>query len=472
MDQRAISTGIVCTIGPASRGRDTLVQMIEAGMNVARLNFAHGELDEHGRTIADIREAARAAGRRVAILADLPGPKLRIGRLAEQPVELERGQKFTLAVGDFTGNATQASTDFRKLPRVVKPGDTIFLNDGQVQLVVETVGDDAIECEVAVGGPLLSHKGINLPGIDLSIGAFTERDRTCLAFALDQGVDAVGQSFVQTADDVLAVREAVRAAGRETLVIAKIERARALERIDEILAAADGIMVARGDLGVEVPIEGIAIAQKELIRKANRLAKPVITATQMLLSMVESRRPTRAEVSDVTNAILDGTDCVMLSEESAIGAHPAEAVRMLRRIAQQSERHVTPRLEPTSEVADRAVDGQELVAASVAAMALRIRPVGLVVPTEGGGMPRRIARFRLPVRITAVTRLEATCQALQFVWGVDPVYQPERSRSWRAFARERFKDRARGEPGGARILLTQDVETATATVSRLELIEL
>ncbi|MGH6905662.1 MAG: pyruvate kinase, partial [Geminicoccaceae bacterium] len=280
------------------------------------------------------------------------------------------------------------------------------------------------------------------------------------------------------ADDVLALRDAVRAAGRETPIFAKIERSQALERIDEILAAADGIMVARGDLGVEIPIEGIAIAQKELIGKANRLAKPTITATQMLLSMVANRRPTRAEVSDVTNAILDGTDCVMLSEESAIGAHPVLAVQMLCRIAQLSEPHVTPRPDPTSEVApasevaDRAVDSQELVAASVAAMALRIRPIGLVVPTQGGGMPRRIARFRLPVRITAVSRLEATCQALQFVWGVDPVHQPDRPRSWRAFARDRFKDRGQGEPGGARILLTQDVGTGTPTVSRLELIEL
>jgi pyruvate kinase len=391
MDQRATRTSIVCTIGPASRGRDTLRAMIEAGMNVARLNFAHGDLPEHAATIAEIRTAAKAARRRVAILADLPGPKLRIGRLAEQPVELERGHRFTLAVGDFTGNATRASTDFCKLPQVVKPGDTIFLNDGLVQLVVETVSDDAVLCEVAVGGTLLSNKGINIPDVDLGISAFTARDRECLAFALEQGADAVGQSFVQTAADVAAVRDAVRAAGRETLIIAKIERARALERIDEILAAADGVMVARGDLGVEIPIEGIAITQKELIEKANWLAKPAITATQMLLSMVESRRPTRAEVSDVTNAILDGTDCVMLSEESAIGAHPVRAVRMLSRIAQLTEPHIAPRPEPELESANGTVDNQELVAASVAGMALRMRPVGIVVPTDTGAMARRVA---------------------------------------------------------------------------------
>jgi pyruvate kinase len=472
MNQRATRTGIVCTIGPASRERAMLGAMIEAGMNVARLNFAHGDLDEHRMTIADVRAAARAAGRRVAILADLPGPKLRIGRLAEQPVELERGQKFTLAVGAVTGDATRASTDFRKLPRVVKPGDTVFLNDGLVQLVVESVSKDAVACEVAVGGTLLSNKGINLPDVDLGISAFTERDRACLAFALTQGVDAIGQSFVETADDVLAVREAVRAAGRDALIFAKIERSRALARIDEILGAADGIMVARGDLGVEIPIQNIAIAQKELIAKANRLAKPAITATQMLLSMVENRRPTRAEVSDVTNAILDGTDCVMLSEESAIGAHPALAVRMLSRIAEVSEPRVAPRVGPELEAADPAGGSQELVAASVADMALRIRPAGVLVPTMAGGMARRIARYRLPPWITAVSPAEATCRALQFVYGVEALHLPDRPASWHVFARAHFRDRGGLEPEVAHVLLTEDVEHGEAPVSRLELIEL
>ena len=345
MNQREIKTEIVCTIGPASRRRDTLAAMIEAGMNVARFNFAHGIFDEHGATIVDIRAVAQASGRRVAILADLPGPKLRIGDLAEQQIELKRDQEFTLAVGDFTGDATRVSTTFRDLPRVVKPGDTIFLNDGLVQLVVERVSGDAVHCRVPVGGPLLSHKGINLPDVELGISAFTARDRECLAFALAHGVDAVGQSFVQSADDVHAVREAARAAGRVIPVVAKIERARALQRIDEILAAADGIMVARGDLGVETPIESIAIVQKELLRKACQAAKPSITATQMLLSMVENRRPTRAEVTDVTNALLDGTDSVMLSEESAVGAYPVDAVRMLSRIAKVTEAYMRSRRE-------------------------------------------------------------------------------------------------------------------------------
>ena len=472
MSQRAIKTNIVCTIGPASRAPEVLDGMIEAGMNVARLNFAHGDFDEHKATIAGIRAAARATGRRVAILADLPGPKLRIGPL-EHPVELVRGGKFTLEVGDFTGDASRVSTTFDKLPRVVKPGDVIFLNDGLVQLVVETTSDDAITCEVAVGGTLLSHKGINIPDVDLGISAFTERDRECLAFALEHGVDAVGQSFVQDAGDVDAVRAAVEASGRPVLIFAKIERSQALRHIERILAAADGIMVARGDLGVEIPIEGIAIAQKDLIEKANRLAKPTITATQMLLSMVENRRPTRAEVTDVTNAILDGTDCVMLSEESAIGAHPVEAARMLSRIAEVAEPHVAPRPEAEPDPANREVDSQELVAASVAAMALRVRPLGILVPTEGGDMVRRIARYRLPVPITAISPREATCQALQFVYGVEPEHRRDRPGSWHAFAREHFKDRARSEAGGARILLTEDVATGKSRhASRLEIVEL
>jgi pyruvate kinase len=472
MSQRETKTEIVCTIGPASRAGETLRAMIEAGMNVARLNFAHGEFDEHAATIVDIRAAAQEAGRRVAILADLPGPKLRIGRLAEQPVELKRGREFTLAVGDFAGNATRASTTFETLPKAVKPGDTIFLNDGLVQLVVEGVSGDEVRCRVAVGGALLSHKGINFPDVELGISAFTERDRACLAFALAHGVDAIGQSFVQSADDVRAVREAARAAGRDVSVFAKIERARALQRIDEILAAADGIMVARGDLGVEIPIERIAMAQKELLQKANEAAKPSITATQMLLSMVENRRPTRAEVTDVANAILDGADCVMLSEESAVGAYPVDAVRMLSRIAKVTELHMRPRLEPELAPSDPVAETQAPIAASVAHMALRVEPAGILVPSHTGAMARRIARYRLPQWITAVSASEATCQALQFVYGVEALYQPERPTSWYAFAREHFKDRVKSE-AGARILLTEDVETAdNALVSRLELVEL
>jgi pyruvate kinase len=466
MSERGSKTRIIATIGPASSNRATLERMVEAGMNVARLNFAHGELAAHGETIGTIRAVAAAVGRRVAILADLPGPKLRIGRLADQPTELARGQNFTISVGAFTGDATRASTTFAKLPEVVKPGNLIFLNDGLVQLRVERIAGQEVQCVVAAGGPLMSNKGINLPEVDLGIGAFTERDKECLEFALTQNVDAIGQSFVQSADDVLAVRSAARAAGGEPLVFAKIERAVALDRIDEILTAADGIMIARGDLGVEIPIERIAVVQKDLIRKANLRRKPAITATQMLLSMVESRRPTRAEVTDVANAILDGTDCVMLSEESAIGAYPVEAVEMLGRVALAVEPRVQPRFGPEwQEPSLKSADNQELIAASVARIAERIRPLGVFVPTETGATVRLIAAFRLPVWITAASRFEKTCQDLQFVYGVQALHLPERPASWQDLARDCF---AAAGPG--RILITEGAAGPGEGTNRFEIL--
>ena len=286
-----------------------------------------------------IREAERATGRRVAIMADLPGPKMRLGKIAPEPIQLVPGDRFTLTNEDIVGDARRVSMSFEPLPRVVKPGNRLFLNDGLVQLVVERVAGNDVECTVAVGGELRSRKGLNLPGIDLGISAFTEHDRACLEFALGAGVDAVSQSFVERAADIEAVRAAAAKIGRVPFVIAKIERSDALAHYDEILAAADGIMVARGDLGVEVPIEEIAHTQKQLIAKANLAGKPVITATQMLESMVTSRLPTRAEATDVANAILDGTDCVMLSGESAMGKFPEEAVTMLAKIAAFTESH-------------------------------------------------------------------------------------------------------------------------------------
>ena len=347
MSERDVKTKIVCTIGPASRAPETMAAMIEAGMNVARLNFAHGTFDEHATIIADLRAAALATGRRVAILADLPGPKLRIGRLAEQPVELERGREFTLEVGDFTGDATRASTTFERLPQAVKPGDTIFLNDGLVQLVVKAVQ----RRRRAMRGRGRRRSAVEQRHQPPRRGS-RDRRRSPSAIAnaspshwSTASTRSVSRSCrTPTTSAPCGTRPA--ASDAQVPVFAKIERAQALRQIDEILAAADGVMVARGDLGVEIPIESIAAAQKQLLAKANRLAKPAITATQMLLSMVENRRPTRAEVTDVANAILDGTDCVMLSEELAIGAYPVEAVRMLSRIAKVTEAHLRARLEP------------------------------------------------------------------------------------------------------------------------------
>src|SRR5213078_5186164 len=336
-------TKIVATIGPASESPEMLARLIRAGMDVARLNFSHGNPSKHAEIIPRIRDAARKIGRRVAIMADLPGPKLRLGKIDPEPIQLLPGAHFSLTSENIVGDTQRASTSFERLSRVVKPGDRIFLNDGLVQLVVQRVAGNEVECTVAVGGELRSRKGLNLPGIDLGISAFTEKDRAALEFALGVGVDAVSQSFVERAADIEAVREAAAKVGRQPFVIAKIERADALTYFDEILAASDGIMVARGDLGVEVPIEEIAYTQKQLIAKANLAGRPVITATQMLESMVSSRLPTRAEATDVANAILDGTDCVMLSSESAVGKFPEESVTMLAKIAAFTETHRSPR---------------------------------------------------------------------------------------------------------------------------------
>jgi pyruvate kinase len=313
--------------------------MLEAGMNVARLNLSHGDPETHRSLIEAIRNAARKVGRRVAIMADLPGPKIRIGSFSEEPIELRAGGSFTLTTDEVMGSREKVSVSFARLPQVVKPGDTLFLNDGFVQLKVLEVQGSEVRCRVQVGGELRSRKGLNLPGIDLGISAFTEHDRRWLQFALEQGVGAVSQSFVASAEDIEAVRRAAAALGGHPFIIAKIERAAALDYIDEILQAADGIMIARGDLGVETPIEQIAVVQKRLMRKANLLGKPLITATQMLESMVNHRRPTRAEATDVANAILDGTDAVMLSAESAMGKHPVEATAMLAAIAAATEPH-------------------------------------------------------------------------------------------------------------------------------------
>jgi pyruvate kinase len=275
-------------------------------------------------------------------MADLPGPKMRVGKIEPEPIQLKHGESFTLTTEDIVGTARRVSMSFARLPKVVKPGDRLFLNDGLVQLVVERTDRNEVHCKVAVGGELRSKKGLNLPGIDLGISAFTDHDRACLEFALKHGVDAVNQSFVERAADLEAVRAAAKALGKSPFLIAKIERSDALKNLDEILKATDGIMVARGDLGVEVPIEEMAILQKQLIAKASLAGKPVITATQMLESMTTSRLPTRAEATDVANAILDGTDCIMLSGESAMGKYPEEAVTMLAKIAAYTEANRPP----------------------------------------------------------------------------------------------------------------------------------
>jgi len=344
------------------------------------------------------------------------------------------GETFTLTTEDIVGSKERVSVSFPELPASVHPGDRLFLNDGYIEMEVVQVDGPDVVCRVQVGGELRSRKGVNLPGIDLGISAFTEHDRKCLEFALRHGVDAVSQSFVDRAGDLAAVRDAAAELGYHPMVIAKIERSGALKRIDEIMDAADGIMVARGDLGVEIPIEEMAVAQKRLMRLANQKCKPVITATQMLESMITNRLPTRAEATDVANAILDGTDAVMLSGESAVGRHPIHAVAMLAKIAAATESHRSDfGLAHAGEVmaGDENIQAEELIATSVEATTRRITPATVIVPTHSGATARSIARFRLPVWITAVSSQEKTCQDLMFSYGVFPVCEKEHPDRWR-----------------------------------------
>jgi pyruvate kinase len=466
-------TKIVCTIGPASESPEIMEKMMHAGMNIARLNFSHGDFDSHRIVVRNLRSAARAVEKRVAIMADLSGPKMRIGKLKEEPIELRQGDVFVLTTEDIVGDSGKASVTFERLPQVVRTGDTLFLNDGVIQLSVSSVKGSEVTCRVVVGGELRSRKGLNLPGIDLGISAFTERDHECLRFASEEGIDAVSQSFVETGEDIKAVRQAADALGYHPFIIAKIERANALDHMDDILDAADGIMIARGDLGVEVPIERIAVIQKDLMRQANRRAKPVITATQMLESMTGNKRPTRAEATDVSNAILDGTDCVMLSGESAMGKYPVDAVEMLAKIAAEVEpqrRSVTVReLYQGIDIRSK-LKPAHLIAIAVEASLEYASPAAVFVPTHSGATARSLSLFRLPVWIIGISSVEATCQSLVFSSGVYPVFNDEHPKDYTPFVRAWVREQE--IPGDIAVLTEGPSSKHPGANHRMEIIEL
>ena len=474
MELRAHKTKIVATIGPACRWPKVLEQLIRAGMDVARLNFSHGDVDEHTQNVEALRAAEKASGRRIAILADLPGPKIRIGHIAGETVELSPGDTFTLTTRELVGDKTRAFVSLPRLPTLAKPGDRIFINDGIVQLEVERVDGQDVVCRVAVGGEVSSRKGVNLPGLALGISAFTDQDRAWLEFAAKSGIDIVSQSFVESAADIAAVRAAAAAIDYRPFIVAKIERAGALKRIDEILAAADGVMVARGDLGVEVPIERIAVLQKQLIDKALRAGKPVIVATQMLESMTRSRQPTRAEATDVANAILDGADCVMLSAESASGRYPVDAVATLARIANATEPH-RPRFALFERLrampASQELDRYDLVAVAAEAVMMVADPAVVAVSTVSGRMARSIARFRLNVWIAAVTQHPATERELLLTYGVQPVLVDTAVEDWNAYVRE-WLAAHRIAPRDIALLLRAPLPEQPSLNHALELIEI
>jgi pyruvate kinase len=410
-------TKIVCTIGPAIT-REIFPALIDAGLNVARLNFSHGTHSDHQERFDYIRAAAQEAGRPVAILQDLAGPKIRIGDIDPEPVNLVPDQIFTLTQRPVIGHQEECSVNTPEVIEHTPVGATVLLADGSLELQVVEKSPDSLRCKVVVGGPLSSHKGINLPFVPLPISAFTAKDREDLAFGLELGPDLVAQSFVRTAADLVELKEFIADHGRSTPVIAKIEKPEAVDNIKEILAVADGIMVARGDLGVETPLKQVPMVQKLLIKEANRLGKPVITATQMLASMVNNPRPTRAEVTDVANAILDGTDAVMLSEETAVGHYPVEAVRFLDGIARTTEAKFPYDdwlLQHGKGVTNTIADAISLAACE---MARDLQAKVIFASTASGGTARLISRFRPAVPVIAVTTREEIQRRLCLSWGV------------------------------------------------------
>ena len=413
-------TKIVCTIGPAIT-REIFPALVGAGLNVARQNFSHGTQAEHQARFDMIRSASKEAGRPVAILQDLAGPKIRLGEIKPEPINLVPGQTFTLTKRPIVGTQKKCSVNTPEVIEATPVGSRVLLADGALELQVVEKSPDALTCKVVVGGPLTSHKGLNLPGVFLPISALTAKDRDDLAFGLELGVDLVALSFVRTAADVKELKDLIASRGLSTPVIAKIEKPEAVDNIKEILKVAEGIMVARGDLGVETPLKRVPLVQKFLIGEANRVGKPVITATQMLASMVNNPRPTRAEVTDVANAILDGTDAVMLSEETAIGHYPVEAVSFLDGIARTTEAMFP--FDDWLHRFDKLVKDSISDAISYAAcqLARNLQAKAILASTASGTTARLISRFRPAMPVIGVTSKEETVRRLCLSWGVFPL---------------------------------------------------
>jgi len=409
---------IVATIGPASHDPLMLLALLEAGMDVARLNFSHGEHSLHARVIRDLRRLTTLQQRSVCIFADLPGPKIRTGRLENgKPIELRSGQKLAITGQEVVGNRERVSINYPRLAQDVRPNDRILLSDGLIELrVLETRGEE-ITSRVINGGVLGERKGVNLPGVKLKISSLTPRDKEHLKFALEHGVNYVAQSFVRSAGDVRELKALIRRYGYDTPVLAKIEKPEALDDLDNILAVTDGVMVARGDLGVEMLPEQVPVAQKKIILAANERRIPVITATQMLESMIENPRPTRAEASDVANAIHDGTDAVMLSGETAAGKYPREAVEMMGRIIREAET-VAPRLPRRGSKGGQSV--AETVAEIVAEAAERLQLKAIAVFTESGSSARLVSKARPMAPIIAFSTSREARRRLGLLWGVLP----------------------------------------------------
>ena len=415
---------IVCTLGPAVDSHEQLVTLIEAGMNVARFNFSHGSHAEHQGRYDRVRAASKETGRAVGVLADLQGPKIRLETFAEGPVELVRGDEFTITTEDVPGDKTICGTTYKGLPGDVSRGDQILINDGNVELKVLDVEGTRVRTIVIEGGVISDHKGINLPGTAVNVPALSEKDVEDLRFALRMGCDLVALSFVRDAKDVADVHRVMDEEGRRVPVIAKVEKPQAVENMEDVVMAFDGVMVARGDLAVEYPLEKVPMVQKRLIELCRRNAKPVIVATQMMESMITNSRPTRAEASDVANAILDGADAVMLSAESSVGAYPIETVRTMSKIVQAAEQELLSKgLQPLVPGKKPRTQGGS-VSRAACEIADFLGGKGLVAFTQSGDTARRLSRYRSPIPLLAFTPDPATRSQLSVTWGVETFLGP------------------------------------------------
>jgi pyruvate kinase len=413
-------TKIVCTLGPACERQDVLAAMVRGGMDVARLNFSHGTHADHLTSLRRLRAAAKHLGEPVSVLLDLQGPKIRIGDLASPPVELKAGGRVVITTRDVSGKGNVLPTTYRHLPRDVKRGDRVLIDDGKIELSVLSVKGKEVTLRVDTGGPVGAHKGINLPGISVSAPSLTEKDRHDLLFAFQHDIDYVALSFVRRAHDVAHLRDFIiehGPKGRKIPIIAKIEKDEAIENFDAILKETDAVMVARGDLGVELPAEEVPLLQKMIVRKCNEVGKPVIIATQMLESMVNNPTPTRAEASDVANAVLDGADAVMLSGETSVGSYPVRAVEMMRKIIGKTEDHVAGSV-PFDPDHIPSTHEYDPLSRSACILADQLKAAAIVVLTHSGTSAFHVAKFRPPSRIIAVTDREKIMRRLNLAWGI------------------------------------------------------
>ena len=411
-------TKIVCTLGPASENEETLRELIKNGLNVCRLNFSHGSHEEHKGRMDLVKKLREELNMPTAILLDTKGPEIRTGKFDVPEVFLEEGQTFTITMKDVIGDKERCTVSYKGLANDVKPGDTILIDDGLVGLTVKEVNNDDIVCEVQNSGIVKNHKGVNVPGVKVNLPAITEKDRSDIEFGIEQGIDFIAASFVRKVSDVLAIREILEENNAEHIkIISKIENQEGVENLDEIIEVSDGIMVARGDLGVEIPTEEIPVVQKLMIRKCNELGKPVITATQMLDSMIRNPRPTRAEVTDVANAIYDGTDAIMLSGETAAGKYPVEAVKTMATIAKRAEETMRNRRDKIN----KSKNVTDAISYATCTTAMDLEAKAILSSTASGHTARMVSKFRPDCPIVATTSNESVRRQLALTWGVLPL---------------------------------------------------